>query len=403
MEFGRRGRVPHRRTPPVHILSLLFLVTVMLQRWILAAAWMTLVAPTAIAADAIDYAKQIEPIFQAHCVKCHGEAKAQAKLRLDSAAGVQEKWAADAHLIVAGKPEESELYERLVLPADNSKRMPKGADPLPEADIKLIAEWIKQGATLAVATAAAPAPAAAPAAAEPAAKSVEKLPLPEVAAAPQEAIDKLTAAGARVMPLFAGSNLLDISFTGRTEPAGDAEIALLAGVADQVYTLNLSKTKASAAGLSPLANLKNLSQLHLELSQIDDGALPHLGKLQRLEYLNLYGTPITDANIRELVALKHLARLYLWQTKVSYDAAMALEKDIPGLIVNLGYDHPVIARNRLTKELESAKKQLETVKADQTKLEADLERTKKEVESNTARVSEIEKQLGELDKPQNGA
>jgi mono/diheme cytochrome c family protein len=377
----------------------------MLQREFLAAALVILLGQFAavVAAQPVDYVKQIEPILQAHCIKCHGEAKAMAKLRLDTAAGVQEKLAADPHLIVAGKPEESELYERLVLPADNAKRMPKGADPLPEADVKLIAEWIKQGATFAVAAAAAPAPVAAPAAAEPAAKPAEKLPLPEVAAAPQASIDKLTAAGARVMPLFAGSNLLDISFAPRSEPTGDAEVALLAEVADQVYSLNLAKAKVSADGLAPLEKLKNLSQLHLELAQIDDAAIPHLGKLERLEYLNLYGTPITDANINQLAALKHLGRLYLWQTKVSYDAAMSLEKDIPGLVVNLGFDHPVVARNRLTKELESAKKQLEVVKADQAKFEAELERSKKEVETNTARVADIEKQLGEIEKPKDGA
>lgn len=381
----------------------------MLQRWtwILAAAFVTLVGQAAIAAESIDYTQQIEPIFKAHCAKCHGEAKAQARLRLDTATGVQEKWKADPDLIVAGKPEESELYERLVLPADNSKRMPKGADPLPEADVQLIAEWIKQGAIFSVAAAAAPAASAeaapTPAAAEHASKPAEKLPLPEVAAAPQAAIDKLIAAGARVMPLFAGSNLLDVSFAPRSEPAGDVEVALLAEVAEQVYTLNLAKAKVSADGLAPLEKLKNLSKLHLELAQIDDAAIPHLGKLERLEYLNLYGTPITDANIKQLAALKHLGRLYLWQTKVSYDAAMSLEKDIPGLVVNLGYDHPVVARNRLTKELESAKKQLEVVKADQAKFEAELERSKKEVETNTARVAEIEKQLGEIEKPEDGA
>ncbi|MGD9634514.1 MAG: c-type cytochrome domain-containing protein [Pirellulales bacterium] len=371
----------------------------MRHRWILALVLATVIGRSAAAAEPIDYVKQIEPIFVAHCAKCHGEAKAQAKLRLNTAAGLQEKLAADPKLIVAGKPDESELYQRLVLPADNSKRMPKGADPLPEADVKLIAEWITQGAALAVATTATPAPAPA---AEPAAKAAEKPPLPEVAAAPQAAIDKLTAAGARVMPLFAGSNLLDVSFAPRSEPAGDAEVALLTEVADQVYTLNLANTKATAAGLAPLANLKNLAQLHLEHAAIDDSAIPHLSKLERLEYLNLYGTAITDANLKQLGGLKHLARLYLWQTKVSYDTAMSLEKDIPGLEVNLGYDHPVVAKNRLTKELEGAKQQLETAKTDQTKLEAELDRAKKGVEAGTARVAEIEKELGALEKPANG-
>jgi mono/diheme cytochrome c family protein len=390
-----------------HFQVILHQVTDMIHRLLFGLVISSMMVSAAAAAEPIDFAKQIEPIFKANCAKCHGEAKAQGKLRLHTAEGIAEKLLAEPKLLVAGKPDESELYQRLVLPADSRKRMPKGADPLPEADIQLIAEWIKQGAVLKVAAVAAAAPAAeaaapAAAAAEPAAKPAEKLPLPEVAAAPQASIDKLVAAGARVTPLFAGSNLLDVSFAGRSEPAGDAEVALLAEVAEQVHTLNLANAKASAAGLAPLANLKNLAQLHLEHAAIDDAAFPHLSKLERLEYLNVYGTPITDAGVSQLAGLPHLARLYLWQTKVSYDAAMSLEKSIPGLVVNLGYDHPVVARNRLTKELEGAKQHLETAKAELTKLETQLDRSKKDVEAGAARIAEIEKELAAIEKPADG-
>jgi hypothetical protein len=210
------------------------------------------------------------------------------------------------------------------------------------------------------------------------------------------------AAGARVSPLFAGSNLLDVSFAGRGEPAGDAEAGLLAAVADQVYALNLSNANLTAGGMTDLAKLKNLSRLHLEHAEIDDAGLAELKGLQRLEYLNVYGTTIGDTGIAPLAGLPHLSRLYLWQTKVSYDAAMALEQAIPGLEVNLGYDHPVVARKRLTQDLESAKKQMESAKADITKLESQLNRAKKDVESSTTRVGEIENELSALDKPANG-
>lgn len=351
------------------------------------------------AAEVIDYENQIRPIFAAHCVKCHGEAKAQAKLRLDTAQGIEAKVAADPELLVAGRPDESELYQRLVLPADSKKRMPKGGDPLSEADVQLIAQWIKQGAVLKVA-AAATTPSATTS--TPVEKKSKKLDLPEVAVAPQAAIEKLVAAGARVSPLFAGSNLLDVSFAGRGEPAGDAEAGLLAAVADQVYALNLSNANLTAGGMTDLAKLKNLSRLHLEHAEIDDAGLAELKGLQRLEYLNVYGTTIGDTGIAPLAGLPHLSRLYLWQTKVSYDAAMALEQAIPGLEVNLGYDHPVVARKRLTQDLESAKKQMESAKADITKLESQLNRAKKDVESSTTRVGEIENELSALDKPANG-
>ena len=305
-----------------------------------------------------------------------------------------EKLAAKPTLLVAGKPEDSVLYQRLVLPADSAKRMPKGGDPLPKDTIDLIAEWIKQGAVLPTAAAGADAPTK---------PAVEKPALPDVSAAPPAAVDKLVAAGARVTPLFAGSNLLEVSFAGRGEPAGDADVALLADVAEQVYTLNLADAKLSAAGLAPLSGMKHLAWLHLERAVIDDDALAHVSGLEQLEYLNLYGTPITDASLSHLSGLQHLSKLYLWQTKVSYDAAMSLEKAIPGLAVNLGYDHPVVARNRLTKELDDAKQQVDAAKADVAKLELQLERSKKDVEANAARVIEIDKALKALDTPASGS
>lgn len=354
-------------------------------------------ARLAVAEDKVDFEKQIQPIFVESCSKCHGADKAAAKLRLNTAAGLKEKWDADKELIVAGKPEESELYKRLVLPADDKKRMPKRGEPLAKEKIDLIAKWIKEGAVLAVVAAATPAPGTpAPEAAKKPEKPAE-IPLPKVDPAPKEAIDKLTAAGAQVLPLFADSSLLTVSFAHRGEPAGDAEIALLTGVADQCYALNLAGAKPTDAGLTPLASLKNLAELHLERSTITDAGLANVKGLANLQYLNLFGTGITDAGIANLKDLKNLRKLYLWQTKVNYDPAMALEKDTPGLMVNLGYDHPVVRKMRLTKELEAAKKQAEEAKAEETKAQQALDSAKKNSETVNARLSDIEKQLKEAE------
>lgn len=369
---------------------------------LLLATFLAASASIAAADGSIDFEQQIQPIFVEHCAKCHGEEKAQSKLRLDNVVGIEAKWQAEPELIVAGKPDESELYKRLVLPVDSPKRMPKGADPLAPAQIELIANWIKQGAVL---TAAAAATAATESAAAPPAetKTPKKLPLPEVGAPSQAAIDKLSAAGARVTPLFAGSNLLEVSFAGRSEPVGDAEVALLADVAEQVYALNLADAKLSDSGLAPLADLKNLAWLHLERSDVTDVGLEPIAKLPRLEYLNLYGTGIGDAGLAHMAGLKHLGRLYLWQTKVSYDRAMGLERDIPGLIVNLGFDHPEVVKHRLTGELETARKQAEAAASEATEAKTRLEQAEKNQESTAARVTELEKQLQELASPSEGS
>src|SRR5687767_7179346 len=111
-------------------------------------------ANVALAQDKVDFQTQIQPIFVEHCINCHGEKQASGKMRLHTAANLKEKWDADKELLVAGEPEKSELYQRLTLPADDKKRMPRMADPLPKEKIDLIAAWIKQGAALPEAAAA---------------------------------------------------------------------------------------------------------------------------------------------------------------------------------------------------------------------------------------------------------
>src|SRR3954451_7749885 len=172
-------------------------------------------AATATAEDKVDFAKQVLPILQESCGKCHGEKKAAAKLRVHTAAALKEKWDADKGLITPGKPDQSDLYKRITLPKDDKKRMPKGGEPLAKDKIDLIGRWIKEGALLPIVAAVAT-PTSAPVPAKPATpraaqkKDVPKkpveVPLPKVAAAPKDAIDKLTAAGAQVMPLFADSS-----------------------------------------------------------------------------------------------------------------------------------------------------------------------------------------------------
>ena len=78
------------------------------------------------AEDKVDFAKQIQPILVESCGKCHGEKKASAKLRLDTAAKIKEKWDAQKDLLVAGEPEKSELYKRITLPAGRQEADAQG-------------------------------------------------------------------------------------------------------------------------------------------------------------------------------------------------------------------------------------------------------------------------------------
>lgn len=373
---------------------------------LLAAGTATLFGFAASSQAAVDYTKDIQPIFDAHCAKCHGKDKGLARIRLHEPAAVTESQGHHDDLLVAGKAEESELYERLVLPADDKKLMPKGGDPLPKEDIDKIKQWIAEGAKFEV-TADAGAPAAdegadegeAEAKMEEEAAAEPKPERPELQAAAPEAIAEVEKLGALVMPLYAGSVELRVSFPSSRDKVTDETVAALVPLAGQLVDLDLSGTQVTDASAESLSKFIYLDTLHLERTDVGDASVQAVAPLVYLQYLNLHSTKVTDQGIKSLEQAKSLEKIYLWKTEVSYDAAKALEKSLPGSEVNLGWDHPGVVRERLTSEL----KQVEQERAEQEKAVAEakkaLETAQAEQKSASEREAELKKQLEALDKP----
>lgn len=101
---------------------------------------------TAIAhAAPVSFSKQIAPILADQCLECHRAEKAKGSYRLDSFEQLLKAGDSEEPPIAAGKPDMSELYE-LIAATDDSDRMPKKADALPEKDVALIRQWIAEGA-----------------------------------------------------------------------------------------------------------------------------------------------------------------------------------------------------------------------------------------------------------------
>jgi mono/diheme cytochrome c family protein len=88
------------------------------------------------------FISQVAPIFVKHCLECHGK-EAKGGLRLDTFASM-ERGGKSGPLLVIGDAENSLLMARLT--AAGEARMPKGGEPLSEAECLKIAEWITHGA-----------------------------------------------------------------------------------------------------------------------------------------------------------------------------------------------------------------------------------------------------------------
>jgi uncharacterized membrane protein len=117
----------------------------------------TLPATAQDAAAPVDFAKQIFPILEAKCLKCHQKereengriVKPKHGLRLDHAEGIMKGGKEYPNEnVVAGKPDASWLLKTMSLPTDDDLAMPPEgkADPVTDAEKALIKAWIEQGA-----------------------------------------------------------------------------------------------------------------------------------------------------------------------------------------------------------------------------------------------------------------
>lgn len=94
---------------------------------------------------AVDFTKEIRPLFREHCFKCHGPKRQEGGLRLDRRDdGLN--GGDSGPLFVAGKSGESILI-KYVAGVDPDVVMPPEGDKLSDEQIGLLRGWIDQGGT----------------------------------------------------------------------------------------------------------------------------------------------------------------------------------------------------------------------------------------------------------------
>jgi mono/diheme cytochrome c family protein len=274
--------------------------------------------------NAVSYADVVQPILQERCVGCHGAAKSNGGLRVDSWE-LLAKGGKHGLVLKPGASSPSALVRRIDLPVEEKEHMPpRGKPQLSDDDLTLLEWWVSAGA--------------------PRDRRVATLDLPAsvqvilegrlaggAAEAPPDRAATLAAAalvagrlGVLIRPLSPDGPWLDVNARAAGKGFGDRELAQLGPIAPAVEWLDLGDTSVTDSGLAALGPMRRLRRLHLDELKVTDGGLARLTQLRQLEYLNLRGTSVTDKGIAQLRALPRLRSLYAWKTAVTPAAVKAL-------------------------------------------------------------------------------
>ena len=100
------------------------------------------IAPSA---ESVDFVRDIQPIFQENCYKCHDAAKHKGGMRLDSKATAFIGGDSGDPSIVPSQPDRSKLIQ-LVRGDDPNSVMPPKGKRLTSQQVDLLVRWVKQGA-----------------------------------------------------------------------------------------------------------------------------------------------------------------------------------------------------------------------------------------------------------------
>jgi uncharacterized membrane protein len=298
---------------------------------------------------ALAYNGVVQPIFEARCYNCHSDRKQKGKLRLDNQEYIL-KGGKSKHTVVAGKPDESELIKRLLLPLEDEDHMPpKGKPQLTKEQIDYLQWWVGTGvdfnkkvgelpqtealkpALLALETGIS------------AAEELADIPNEPVAPADTAIIRKLNRAGVALLPVSRESNYLAANFITVGSQAASLVSELLP-LKKQLVSLKLDGAELHDSTMNKVAQLTALRRLQISHTPITDDGIKYLANLAELRSLNLVDTRITAKGLAALKDNKNIKNIYVYQTGISAAEAAELKSLFPKSQLEFGnYNVPTLA------------------------------------------------------------
>lgn len=279
----------------------------------------------------------LQPVFEAKCMSCHNSQRAKGDFVMSSYPDLLKGGKSDHLSVSAGKPEESELYKRVVLPEGHSDRMPpEGKTPLDDSEIALLRYWILSGASDSLRVVSA--------------KGVDTIQQVVDGLLPQlvryrrragvqkiksvELEEELKALSAKLDVTIRRDSLSDdnhflLAMKFPPAPFTNDQFRELRPYFDVFSKLSLTSSGVDDAGLYYISQMTNVRELYLQKTKIDGTGIIYLQNLENLEILNLSFTKVDDKAALDLLKIPNLREVYLYRTNTSMQVIEALRKYKP--------------------------------------------------------------------------
>jgi DNA-binding beta-propeller fold protein YncE len=93
----------------------------------------------------VSFTRDVAPVLVQRCLTCHSREKAKGGYSIETVKALLSPGESKLPSIVAGKPEESRLHVLVVSP-EEEERMPQRGEALTTEQVRVIEQWIRQGA-----------------------------------------------------------------------------------------------------------------------------------------------------------------------------------------------------------------------------------------------------------------
>jgi uncharacterized membrane protein len=290
-------------------------------------------APVALVADAQgSLGGRAFAALARRCIECHGPDQQKGGLRLDLAADL-------ATVLVPGDAPASELMRRVMLPASHPDFMPTEGEPLTDAEVLALRDWINAGAPFEELETARAVEAAA------------------AAVAAQSLADVAAQSGAVLVPVdpAAPQGAMRADYGRGDGVVGADELRALAALAPRLSELSLAGRDLAPDAAAALPDLAALRVLRLERTRVggaplgDADAARLVQRTPNVEKLVVHSTGVGDDWLQRLGALPTLAELYVADTRLSPAALARFAAARPALRLvgaAVGLDDPLVGGPR---------------------------------------------------------